>query len=301
VDSYAETILKQMIKQGMVTKEVGGVFTVMSDNANYVCFAPKKFRYNHTEIYVGDKVTFSMLSKNKGLIEQILPRRNLITRPQIANVDVVFVVIAPLPQPDLGLVDKILVNCFKNDVTPVLVINKTDLASDGFVQQICSCYSKVCDCVQVSAINNDGLEVLRPYFLNNVVCFAGQSAVGKTSILNALIPSLNKQTGELSQKTQRGTHTTRHSQLYRCFDGYVVDTTGFSLLEIVDIHSKQLMLYYDDMVQLSRGCRYNMCTHTAEPDCAVKRAVEEGSFDKERYQRYCTIVAELATAERNKY
>ncbi len=290
-----------MDKQGIVTKEVGGVFTVMSDHQNYVCFAPKKFRYNHTEIYVGDKVDFSMLSKNKGLIEKIHPRRNLISRPQIANVDIVFVVIAPLPQPDLGLVDKILVNCFKNDVTPVLVINKTDLATESFVQEITACYSPICDCVTVSATSNVGLEVLRPYFKDNVVCFAGQSAVGKTSILNALIPNLNKKTGELSQKTQRGTHTTRHSQLYPCFEGYIVDTTGFSLLEIVDIHSKQLMLYYDDMVELSKGCKYNMCTHTAEPDCAVKRAVEEGKFNKQRYERYCAIVGELATAEKNKY
>lgn len=290
-----------MDKQGIVTKEVGGVFTVMSDHTNYVCFAPKKFRYNHTEIYVGDKVNFSMLSKNKGLIEQILPRHNLITRPQIANVDVVFVVIAPLPQPDLGLVDKILVNCFKNDATPVLVINKADLASTEFINQITNCYNAVCDVLVVSATNNNGLDVLRPYFKDNVVCFAGQSAVGKTSILNALIPNLNKKTGELSQKTQRGTHTTRHSQLYPCFDGYVVDTTGFSLLEIVDIHSKQLMLYYDDMVELSQKCKYNMCTHTAEPDCAVKKAVEEGTFDKQRYERYCAIVTELATAEKNKY
>jgi len=288
-------------KQGIVIKSVGGVFTVYgADKQKTVCFSPKKLRYNREDVCVGDRVTFFVLSKGKGTITDVLPRKNKLTRPEIANVDVAFVVVAPLPETDFLLVDKIIVNCFKSSVEPVVVVNKSDVASEEYVEKVKSSYRDVCDVVVVSCKEGD-VSALEKYIDDKIVCFAGQSAVGKTSILNRLVPGLNKQVGDLSEKTQRGMHTTRHSQIFPVLGGYVVDTSGFSALEVTDVESSQLMLYYDDMMALSPKCKYNMCTHVAEPDCAVKQAVAEGKFDKDRYERYKMLYGELRESEKEKY
>ena len=284
---------------GTVIKGLGGVFEVMHDKDTFVCVAPKKLRYGDGEILVGDKVRFEV-QKGKGVIERIYPRRNRMTRPEVANIDIAFILLTVAPAPDLLLADKILVNCFANKITPVIVVSKSDIADENFSQRIRNNYSSVCDVVTVSSLNGDVSQLLG-YIDGNTVCFAGQSAVGKTSLLNALVPDLNKKVGGLSLKTGRGRHTTRSSTIYSVGDGFVVDTTGFSMLEVTDTVSSDLMLYYDDMMQLSPQCRYKMCTHTAEPDCAVKKAVEEGRFCLERYQRYLTLYNELAEKEKSRY
>lgn len=285
---------------GIVTKAVGGVFTVEADGKKFTCFSPKKLRYNDLDILVGDKVEFEDLRKGKGSIVNILPRKNRLHRPEIANVDVCFLVLASLPKPDLYLADKVLINCFQEQIEPVILVNKMDI-DDGTAENIKRNYSAVCDVVCLSSFDKDSLEALKPYANGKVVCFAGQSAVGKTSILNNLLPSLNNPTGGLSEKTGRGMHTTRHSSLHKAFGGYFADTCGFSLCNLEHIRADELHLYLDDLMNFSEGCRFSSCTHTVEPDCEVKKAVSNGEICKERFERYLEEYKELADAEKNKY
>lgn len=286
--------------QGIVTKTVGGVFTVESNGKKYECFSPKKLRHNNLDVLVGDNVKFYDLHKGKGNIEQILPRKNRLNRPEVANVDVCFLVLAAEPQPDLYLADKVLINCFQEKIEPVIVVNKIDLG-DAVYRQVVANYQHVCDIVGLSAFDVTSVVQLKKYLSHSVACFAGQSAVGKTSLLNALLPNFNGKTGDISQKSGRGMHTTRHISLQRLFDGYIVDTCGFSLCSLQNIKSNELRLYLDDFVTLSRRCKYSSCTHTVEPDCAVRAASLAGTLNAERYKRYLEEYNELLEAEKNQY
>ncbi len=289
-----------MIREGVVVRSVGGVFTVLTGENKTVCFAPKKIRFHDMDVTVGDRVTYSPLSHGKGVIENVLPRRNKLARPEIANVDVCFVVLACEPQPDLYLCDKVLINCFREHIEPVVVVNKTDLSS-ATVTEAQANYAKVADIVCVSALDDSAQKLTRYLEGGRTACFAGQSAVGKTSLLNALLPDLQDKTGGISAKSGRGTHTTRHSSMHRVGDGFVVDTCGFSLCELQNIRSDELRLYLDDFVTVGAGCRFSSCTHTAEPECAVKAAVQRGELDKGRYERYVEEFRELVELEKNQY
>lgn len=275
------------------------MFTVTSNGKKYTCFSPKKFRFNDNDVLVGDKVQFEDLHKGKGVITEILPRKNRLHRPEIANVDVCFLTLASEPTPDLYLADKVLINCFQEQIQPVILVNKCDLPNNA-LQLVQDNYSKIAPILAISALDESVLQ-LKEYIDGKVVCFAGQSAVGKTSILNALLPDLNGQVGGLSAKTGRGTHTTRHSSLHKVFDGYVVDTCGFSLCDLNGIRSDELRLYLDDFVTISHDCKFTSCTHTVEPDCAVKKAVGEGILCKGRYDRYVEEYNALKEAEKRQY
>lgn len=294
-------MVQKTVKSGVVVKSVGGVFSVLCDDGmRLVCYSPKKFRYDSKDVVVGDKVCVQDIRQGKGVITEILPRKNKLNRPEIANVDVCFVVVACQPQPDLMLADKILINCFQQRIEPIVVVNKTDLPSDT-EQIILQNYRDIAKTVNVSALDGSATELLRFIAKGVVACFAGQSAVGKTSLLNALLPQANGKVGNLSEKSGRGMHTTRHSALYRAGDGFVADTCGFSLCDLTDIRSEQLHLYLDDFVRLSAGCKFTSCTHTAEPDCAVKRAVEQGTLCRDRYDRYLKQFEELKQREKAQY
>lgn len=287
-----------MTNKGIVIKGVGGVFIVYSDGKQCRCTAPKKIRYQGGDILVGDKVSFNLKSKE---IESVLPRKNQLKRPIVANVDLAFIFIASVPKPDLLLVDKVILNCIIENIAPILVVNKTDIAEIEFLNDIKRQYENICEIVEISALNNVGTERLVELIEGNTVCLAGQSAVGKSSFVNAIAPELDRSVGDLSEKTQRGKHTTRHSQIFPIGGGFLVDTTGFSLLNLSEIKSYDLCLYYPDMLDLPEKCKFNMCTHTDEPDCAVKNAVKDGTYPKERYLRYIELFNELKEAEKNQY
>ncbi len=290
-----------MIKQGTIVKSVGGVFTVIDNNGDKtVCYSPKKFRYNANDIIIGDIVKFEDLKRGKGLIVEVNPRKNKLARPEVANVDVCLIVVACEPQPDYYLVDKVLINCFQQGIEPVIVVNKTDLTTETYNEVVLN-FSKVAEIAAVSALDGSACNLNKYFVDGQVICFAGQSAVGKTSLLNSLIPSVDGQVGGLSQKSGRGMHTTRHATLHRMQSGFIVDTCGFSLCDIKNIRPDELRLYLDDMVNLSHNCKYPSCTHTAEPNCAVKNAVDSGQFNRDRYNRYVEEYNELVEFEKNKY
>lgn len=300
MDSLDVAIWRKMVNKGIVVKSVGGVFTVIDDiGTKRICYSPKKLRYKSDDIMIGDVVRFESIKNGKGLITEVLPRGNILSRPEIANVDVCFIVAADEPTPDLYLIDKTLINCFQENIEPVIVVNKSDL-SERTYKLMQENYGGICDILSVSALD-DSPVVLTKYLDNKIACFAGQSAVGKTSLLNAILPSLCGQVGGLSAKTGRGMHTTRHTELLKVGNGYIADTCGFSLCDLHGIRSDELRLYLDDFLELSRQCKYASCTHTAEPDCAVKRAVEQGSLNKGRYDRYLEEYHELVEFEKNQY
>lgn len=294
--------MKTKIQQGKVIKAIGGFFYISHNGKTVAAKVRKKLSYNNIEISVGDNVEFFFNEYKKAVIEDILPRKNELIRPNVANVDVAAIVVASVPQPDFVLVDKIILNCYIQDIKPVLIVNKSDINGEEFFEQINKEYGDaVSQIISVSAETDYNLDEIKQALKGETTVFCGQSAVGKTSLLNK-IAEKNQATGGISEKSGRGKHTTRHNQIFDLGnETFIVDTPGFSLLELKEIDSSELHLYYTDMVEMQDKCKYHMCTHTTEPDCCVKKALEEGKFDKNRYQRYLTIFEELKEAEKNKF
>jgi len=288
--------------QGKIIKAVGGFFYISYNGKSIASKVRKKLSYNNLEISVGDNVKFSFNEYKKAVIEDVLPRKNALFRPNVANVDVAAIVVASIPQPDFVLVDKIILNCYLQDIRPVLIVNKSDINSEEFVSRIESEYKdSVSQIISVSAEEDFNLDLIKQALRGETAVFCGQSAVGKTSLLNK-IAQKKQETGGISEKSGRGKHTTRHSQIFDLGDNtFIVDTPGFSLLELKDIKSGELHLYYSDMIENDIKCKYHMCTHTTEPDCAIKKAVENGTFNRSRYERYLAIFEEIKEAEKNKF
>lgn len=279
---------------GRVIKAVSSRFYVDVGGDVKVCYARKKLKADG-DIYVGDNVKVSK-DRDSFVIEEVLPRKNSLIRPYVANIDVCFIVVAPEPQPDFVLVDKIIVNCLRQDILPVLVKNKRDIA-DVDVSE----YTRVLDIVECSAETGLGTDVLAALAKGKTVCFAGQSAVGKSSLINAMLDAPVLEVGELAKKIKRGKNTTRRTEILSLKeDTYLVDTCGFSMLDAVDIPPEELRLYFDDMEEFRQNCRFNMCTHTAEPDCAVRAQIGKG-VGKGRYERYLAIFNELKQRQDEKF
>ncbi|MEG2015175.1 MAG: ribosome small subunit-dependent GTPase A [Clostridia bacterium] len=287
--------------KGKVIKCVGGLFTVLSESGSVnKCTSPKKLRYNDNDVYIGDNVEYEVV-RGKGQIVSLLERKNLLLRPVIANVDQVFILLSIVPEPDLLLIDKVLINCYKQNITPILIINKIDLADQAFLDSIKSNYGSFVKLCFVSAKTEEGTENIKMLLNGKTTVLCGQSAVGKTSLLNIIIPEHGGEIGELSAKIERGKNTTRHSQVFNCCGGYIADTPGFSLLTLLDVKATELMLYYPDFCDFSSKCRFNMCSHTKEPDCNVKKAVANGQLSSCRYERYLDLYKELIELENDKY
>lgn len=240
---------------------------------------------------VGDYVEFEPQSEGYGAIEDILPRKNQLVRPAVANIDsVILVVSADKPDIDFLLCDKLLIQADRMGIHPVLAINKTDLNKDNayVINEQYSYY----DTVYVSALEHHGIEDLEDVIRDRCVCLAGQSAVGKSSLVNALSEELQLKTGGLSKKSERGKHTTRQAELIYLKDlnAYIVDTPGFSMFDMGDLKKEELGQYYREFTEYAGECRFSSCMHDQEPECAVKSALEAGEISAERYDRYLKLL-----------
>lgn len=287
---------------GQVTKILSNSYRVTSDGIDYKGIARGKLKLTG-DIFVGDKVEFS-LSRDFAVIEKVLPRKTVLIRPYVANVDTVLIVVAPIPTPDYLLVDKIIVNAFSVGVKPILVYNKSDI--EPLSASISAVYGEILPVVRVSAATKEGIGELISLLKGRTAAFAGQSAVGKTSLLNALFEASGmdrgtEQVGELSAKSKRGKNTTRHVEMFDFGSFKLADTCGFNVLECEQNDERELAYFYDDYVRLSENCRFRGCSHVSEPDCAVKKAVEEGKSDKGRYERYLLLYEELKKKRGEKY
>ena len=249
---------------------------------------------------MGDIVEFSKQGKSY-VIEQILPRKNSLIRPYVANIDVALITIAKSPKPDFVLVDKIIINCKHCNITPILVVNKSDILDSDFKNEIIKDYKDILDIYFVSALEKQGIEEIKQLIKDKVICFCGQSAVGKSSIINCLLEDRTLAVGGLSKKTERGKHTTRVTEIIKIAEGYVVDTCGFTMLENIDISEQDLFRYYPEFYLASLSCKYRGCSHIHEPECKVKQLVESGEISKSRYERYVQIYTEIKESRRKKY
>jgi len=286
--------------EGSIIKGVGGFYYVSTDQGVLTCKARGAFRKEGITPVVGDRVALTRHDSGYAQIDAILPRRNLLIRPAVANVDRLLIVLsAHLPEPDWLLADKLIVQARLNRIEPVLVLNKADEADPAIQEAFAQDYT-LFPRVIVSALSGEGLQDLEDAIRGKVCCFAGQSAVGKSSLMNALLPELDLPVGELTRKTDRGKHTTRHAQLWPCFGGALLDTPGFSLYEPDSFDEKLLLDCYPEF-SLAAPCRFPGCMHRSEPGCGVKALLEEGRLTPARYARYVEIANDFTFRRKHQY
>ncbi|NCB31463.1 MAG: ribosome small subunit-dependent GTPase A [Clostridia bacterium] len=289
--------------KGRILKGIGSFYTLQCEAETYVCKARGRFRKDGLVPVPGDWASFEIGEDGNGYILEIHPRRNLLLRPAVANVDQLFIVLsASRPQMDLLLCDKLLLRCEQLSIRPQILCNKCDEEVPGAYEELVAQYSPAgYPVIAVSAHTGEGLETVRAAMKDCVSCFAGQSAVGKSSLLNALLPGLGLEVGGLSHKTERGRHTTRHAELFPAFGGTVVDTPGFSLLDIAPMEPWELSTFYPEMAAALKKCRFPECLHVSEPDCAVKPLMETGGLHPLRYERYQAFLEELKEMRKHRY
>jgi len=253
-------------------------------------------------ILVGDYVDIEPNEYDKGkfIITGVKKRKNSIPRPLIANVDKLIIVVSPKPEPDFFLVDKLVIYCVQNNIEPVIVINKCDLGVDELKASIENQYQNI-SVFLVSASTGFGIDILCQFIEGSICAVCGQSAVGKSSLINKLIPNIDLETQGLSRKIDRGKHTTRANELYFYDKIIVADTPGFSSLEL-NIDYDELMEYYPEFEKYRENCKYLDCSHIGEgDDCGIISAVKDGTINKNRYIRYCELYKTLKDKWERKY
>ncbi len=291
------------LKQGRIIEGRGGFYTIKDDQGTeYILRAKGRFRIENISPLIGDKVLFHPpQGEEEGWIEEILPRTSQLIRPPAANIEVMLITISSSPMVDLLLVDKMLVRAKKENIDCILVYNKADL-NKTLGEKISQEYQNSgIPFYQVSAYTQEGLEELKEAMRGKLCCMAGQSAVGKSTLLNGIL-DLELETGGLSKKTQRGKHTTRHTTLIEKDGLCVLDTPGFSLLDLdKTMDPIELQNYYPEFAPYQKQCYFQPCYHDSEPKCKILQAVEEGKIHPERLKRYHILLEELKENWRNRY
>lgn len=276
--------------EGIVIKKNANIFTVIAGQKEYEVMPSGKTKAGG--IFVGDKVEFT------DSITLVKDRKNLLIRPPIANLDKMFIVVSPSPKPDFVLVDKMIVYCYLNNITPYIIVNKVDMASKEFLENVNNDYSGFLKVIEVSA-KEKVLKDLEDE-IDGICALAGQSAVGKSSIINAIFNNEVTSTGNLSKKIERGKQTTRIVRLYKVGKGLLADTAGFSLLDlnmISTIEKDELAAYYPDFLQARGECKYRSCLHEMG-ECGIIRYVKEGKISKNRYTNYLKILNEIKSSKK---
>lgn len=275
---------------GIITKCLGGLYTVESPEGVYECKARGVFRSRGITPFVGDRVTVE-----NGVIADVSERKNSVIRPPMANLDqLVFVVSTCEPSPDLLLLDKFIAIAVYKNIRPVIVVTKTDLANCEEIENI---YKRIgIDTFRADYADMNSICRIREVLDGKISAFTGNSGAGKSTLLNAIEPELNIPTAEISRKLGRGRHTTRHAELYRCSSGgYIADTPGFSTFETNRydiIRKEELAECFSEFSGYTDKCRFRDCSHTCEKGCAVIEAVDCGEICQSRHRSYCTMYEE---------
>ncbi len=281
--------------QGRVLKNYNGYYYVNAGDCIYTCKVKGKMKQNRFSLVTGDMVSFEVGNGEEGMIKKVLPRKNFLLRPTIANLDLLVVTFACVT-PDFSflLADKLLALAELANIPAILVLNKCDLADEALVQKIRSVYRTIgYEVYCISACENKGIEALKKRLEGCICAFGGPSGVGKSSTINAIDPAVSLQTGNVSEKIGRGKHTTRFSQLLPFDKGYIADTPGFGNLLLEELDDKTLANGFREFAAFEDGCRFSPCTHTHEPVCGVKHAVAQGDIAGSRYQSYLDILQEI--------
>lgn len=287
------------MKDGIIIKGISGFYYVEVGQDLYECKVRGIFRKKGLSPLVGDRVAISIIDEadKKGNIEKIYERKSELVRPPIANVDKVLITFSVKePNPNMVLLDRFIVFSEKENLDIRIILTKVDLDEDGtIVDRIVSDYGRIgYKVIPVSVDTGQGIDQVRQELEGCISVFAGQSGVGKSSILNAIEPGFKIDTAEISQKLGRGKHTTRHSELYKLGPNAIVaDTPGFSSFELTDIEIEELQEYFIEFAKFD-GCRFgSKCIHKNEPACAVKEALEVGEIAESRYKSYLQILDEI--------
>lgn len=295
---------------GIILKGVGGFYDVLDQKdyrSVYSCKVRGVFRKTgELTPLPGDRVVFKILNENKkeGHIEKIIDRRNSFVRPPVANIDQLAIVVAVnSPEPDLMLVDKLIISCQVKEIQPLIVINKIDLDEGGTAEKLKRIYGPTgFPIILLSKYRKESYDNLHEKLIGYTTAFAGQSGVGKSTILNMIMDNWLMETGDVSEKIKRGKHTTRHVQLFRLDQGgFILDTPGFSSYSLSDVDHQTLDTFYPDFKEGLGLCRFKGCSHTSEPGCAVKELYSQGKIDEGRYYRYVELYGELKEIYDNRY
>ena len=285
--------------QGKIIRGIAGFYYVHVPEIGILeCKAKGIFRKNKLKPLVGDFVNVSVIDEEnkKGNIDEVLERKNELIRPAVANIDQALVIFAvKKPEPNLNLLDRFLIMMEQKEIPCVLVFNKSDLATEEEKQAFRKVYeNSECKILFVSAKQNQGIDEVREILSHKTSTVAGPSGVGKSSLINMLQSEINMETGSISEKIERGKHTTRHTEFIPIGeDTFIMDTPGFSSLAVFDMEKEELEQFYSEFDEYRDACRFHGCSHTHEPGCSVKEAIAEGKISKERYENYQLIYEEL--------
>ena len=283
--------------QGRVLKNYNGYYYVQVDEEQklYTCKLKGKMKKNRFSLATGDIVSFEAGEKDEGMITKVMPRKNFLLRPTMANLDL-FVATFACASPDFSflLADKLLALAELAHIPAILVLNKADNAPVGLIEQVKSVYGKIgYEVYAISAQNGTGIAELRTRLRGKICAFGGPSGVGKSSTINAIDSSVELRTGAVSEKIGRGKHTTRYAQLLHFDEGYIADTPGFGNLLLEGLEEDMAVYSFREFAEYEHGCRFCPCTHTHEPVCGVKQAVEAGEIAPSRYESYLNMREEI--------
>jgi ribosome biogenesis GTPase / thiamine phosphate phosphatase len=285
--------------QGKIVKALSGFYYVQDQERLIQCRGRGVFRKNKINPLVGDEVEYQADNDQEGYILEVFDRKNELVRPPICNVDQAILVFSAV-EPDFSttLLDRFLVLIEANDIEPIIVISKIDLIPSNNVKEKVLSYAKEYqkagyNVLLTSTVESTVVNDLLPILNDKISVFAGQSGVGKSSLLNVLRPDLDLKTDDISTHLGRGKHTTRHVELIEVGSGFVADTPGFSSLDFTGIEVEDLTYCFPELRKRRGNCKFRGCTHVKEPKCAVKEAVENGEIPQYRYEHYLTFVEEI--------
>lgn len=290
--------------QGKIIKGIAGFYYIYAEDGNvYECKAKGIFRKDNFKPLVGDNVEITVLNEEEkeGSVTSILPRRNSLIRPAVANVDQAFLIFAmENPKPNFLLLDRFLIMMEQQEIPAVICFNKKDVGDKDEMEKLYEIYTGCGYRVVLSSTyEGEGMDEIREILNGKTTVVAGPSGVGKSSITNCMQGEVQMETGEISKKLKRGKHTTRHSQVIPVEKNtFLVDTPGFSSLYLTDMKGEELRDYFPEFVMYEPQCRFQGCMHIHEPGCAVKKALSEGKISQQRYNNYLALYEELKEKRR---
>ena len=289
--------------QGIIIENISNTYKIKVNQEILNCYVRGKIKNEGIIPVVGDKVSLTITNEDSrtAIIEKILPRKNLLKRPKISNIDqIAFIISAKHPKPDLLMLDKQLAYAEFLNIEPIIIINKIDLADCERIKEL---YKKIgYKTLIISAKEKIGIEYIKQVLKNKTSVLSGNSGVGKSSIINAIFGTNRTEEGEISKKNKKGKNTTTDTKLYEIEEKtYIADTPGFSSFEITEIETTNLAECFREFKPQIENCEFVGCAHIKEENCGIKNAIREGKISQERYKNYCKIYEELKDKEKHKW